>query len=164
VRIDPGTNSVKARIAVGGNPEDVVLAAGAAWVPNENGTVNRVDPATNVVTATIRVGADPDNAVFCRGRLWVSSLRGPRLSVINPSTNVVAARMRIGTGSVGLACSRALWVANYNTGQVLKIDQSRRRVLRRLDVGLEPREVEPGAGALWVSNQGSGTVSRISPS
>jgi YVTN family beta-propeller protein len=163
VRIDPSTNSVTARIAVGGNPEDVVLAAGAAWVPNENGTVSRIDPATNAVTARIRVGADPDNAVFCRGRLWVSSLRGPRLYVLNPATNAAAARVRVGTGTVGLACSRALWVANYDTGQVLKIDLRRRRVLRRIDVGVQPREVELGAGALWVSNQGSGTVSRIRP-
>src|SRR5438034_1076358 len=82
---DAGTSSVEARIALGGNPEDVALASGAAWVPNENGTVSRIDPATNAVTATIRVGADPDNAVFCRGRLWVSSLLGPRLYAIDPA-------------------------------------------------------------------------------
>ena len=146
---------------MGGNPEDVVLAAGAAWVPNENGTVSRIDPATNAVTATIRVGADPDNAVFCRGRLWVSSLLGPRLYAIDPARNAVAARVRVGTGSVGLACAGVLWVANYNTGRVLKLDLSRRRVVRRVTVGVQPREVELGAGALWVSNQGSGTVSRI---
>jgi hypothetical protein len=46
---------------------------------------------------------------------------------------------------------------------VLKVDFARRRVIRRLDVGFEPREVELGAGAIWVSNQGSGTVSRIRP-
>jgi DNA-binding beta-propeller fold protein YncE len=46
---------------------------------------------------------------------------------------------------------------------VLKIDLARRRVLRRLNVGVQPREVELGAGAVWVSNQGSGTVSRIRP-
>ena len=83
--------------------------------------------------------------------------------MINPATSAVAARMRVGTGSVGLACSRALWVANYNSGQLLKIDLRRRRVLRRVSVGLQPREVELGAGALWVSNQGSGTVSRVRP-
>ena len=163
VRINPATNSVAARIAVGGNPEDVVLAGGAAWVPIENGTVARIDPSTNTVTKTIRVGADPDNAVFCRGRLWFSSLRGPRLYVVNPATAAVVARVRVGTGSVGLACARSLWFANYYTGQVLKLDLTRRRIVRRLDVGLQPREIELGAGALWVSNQGSGTVSRIRP-
>jgi DNA-binding beta-propeller fold protein YncE len=93
--------------------------------------------------------------------LWVSSLRGPRLYIIDPAKSAVAAR--VGTGSVGLACSRVFWVANYDTGQVLKIDLARRRVLRRVTVGVQPREVELGAGAVWVSNQGSGTVSRIRP-
>ena len=36
--------------------------------------------------------------------------------------SAVASRVRIGTGSVGLACSRVLCVANYDTGHVLKID------------------------------------------
>ena len=163
VRIDTATNAVKARIRVGGNPEDVVLAAGAAWVPNENGTVARIDPATNMVTKTIQVGPDPDNAVFCRGRLWVSSLRGPRLYVVDPGRTAFASRMRVGTGSVGLGCGRSLWAANYNVGSSLKIDMRRRRVVRRVSVGSEPREVVLAAGSVWVSNQGSGTVSRIRP-
>src|SRR5207237_587958 len=49
VRIDPATNSVVGRIHVGGKPEDVVLYAGAVWVPNENGTLARIDPGTNAV-------------------------------------------------------------------------------------------------------------------
>jgi DNA-binding beta-propeller fold protein YncE len=64
---------------------------------------------------------------------------------------------------MGLACTEALWIANYDTGRVQKLDLSRRKVLRRLDVGFQPREIEPGAGALWVANQGSGTVSKIRP-
>jgi YVTN family beta-propeller protein len=163
VRIDPPTNSVKARISVGGNPEDVVLAAGSAWVPNENGSLARIDPATNAVTATIPIGADPDNAVFCRGLLWTSDRLGPYLRAVSPATNKVAVRVRVGAGSMGLACTQALWIANYDTGRVQKLDLSRRKVLRRLDVGFQPREIEPGAGALWVANQGSGTVSKIRP-
>ena len=164
VRIDPATNTVTARITVGGNPEDVVLAAGSAWVPNENGSLARIDPATNSVTATIPIGADPDNAVFCRGLLWTSDRLGPYLRAVNPATDKVAFRVRVGVGSMGLACTKALWIANYDIGRVQKLDLSRRKVARRLDVGFQPREIELGAGALWVSNQGSGTVSRIRPS
>jgi DNA-binding beta-propeller fold protein YncE len=54
-------------------------------------------------------------------------------------------------------------MANYDTGRVQRLDLSRGKVVRRLDVGFQPREIEPGAGALWVANQGSGTVSRIRP-
>jgi DNA-binding beta-propeller fold protein YncE len=71
--------------------------------------------------------------------------------------------MRVGTGSVGLACGGSLWVANYDTRYVLKIDPRRRKIVRRISVGTQPREVVLAAGAVWVSNQGSGTVSRIRP-
>ena len=54
-------------------------------------------------------------------------------------------------------------VRNRISARMLKIDLAHGRVLRRVAVGIQPREVELGAGAVWVSNQGSGTVSRIRP-
>jgi YVTN family beta-propeller protein len=36
-------------------------------------------------------------------------------------------------------------------------------VLKRISVGSAPYALAFGAGAVWVSNEGSGTVSRISP-
>jgi DNA-binding beta-propeller fold protein YncE len=69
--------------------------------------------------------------------------------------------MRVGVGSVGLACGRALWVANYDTGTLLRIDPARRVVSGRATVGLRSRTVLIAAGGVWVANQGSGTVARI---
>jgi len=158
VRIDPATNAVTRRIRLGGNPEDVVAWRGKLWVPNENGTLARVDPASGRVTATVRVGADPDNAIVCRDRLWTSSLRGPSLVAVDEAARVVA-RMRVGLGSVGFACGRSLWSANYDNGTVLRIDPDRRRVTGIAHVGLKPRTLVFAGGGLWVANQGSGTLS-----
>jgi YVTN family beta-propeller protein len=45
VEIDPGTNSVTARIPVGHSPRGVAVGAGSVWVANSgDGTVSRVDP------------------------------------------------------------------------------------------------------------------------
>jgi YVTN family beta-propeller protein len=159
-RIDVATNKVVHSIAVGGNPETVVFAAGSAWVPNEDHTVARIDPVSGKIVARIRVGADPDDAMFCRGRLWVSDLRGSRLSVIDPATNAVVARPNVGVGSMGMACDAGVWVANYDTGKLLQLDASG-KVLRRLEVGVQPRELLIAFGDLWVSNQRSGTVVRV---
>jgi YVTN family beta-propeller protein len=161
VRIDPATNKVVSRIHVGGQPEDVAVAAGAVWVPNENGTLARIDPATNTVVATIRVGPDPDYALFCRGRLWVSSLLGPRLFVVDPATNRVVSRVRVGIGGAGMACGRSIWIANYDTGYVLRLDPRRRKVTARVSVGVLPRAVALARGSVWVTNQRTGTVSRV---
>jgi DNA-binding beta-propeller fold protein YncE len=130
-------------------------------VPNENGTVSRIDTATNAVTATTRVGPDPDYATLCRGRLWISSLLGPRISLIDPATSAVVRRLRVGTGSAGIACGRSVWIANYNTGYVLRIDPRRGRTTARVSVGVLPRSVVPAAGSVWATNQRSGTLSRI---
>jgi hypothetical protein len=54
-------------------------------------------------------------------------------------------------------------VANFGTGYVLKVDLVRRRVVRRISVGIQPRQVLLANRSLWVTNQGSGTVSRIRP-
>ena len=107
------------------------------------------------------MGADPDYAVFCRGRLWVSSLRGPRISLIDPGRNRVARQMKVGRGSAGLACGRSVWLANYDTGRLLRIDPATRKVTGQLALGGQPRSVILAAGSVWVSNQRQGTVARV---
>jgi DNA-binding beta-propeller fold protein YncE len=44
---------------------------------------------------------------------------------------------------------------------VLKLDLRLLKVTRRLNVGSQPREVLADGGSVWVTNQGSGTLSRI---
>ncbi len=56
-----------------------------------------------------------------------------------------------------------MWVSLYDRGVVERIDPASGRVTRTVRVGVEPREIIEAAGRLWVANQGSGTVSRISP-
>jgi DNA-binding beta-propeller fold protein YncE len=116
-------------------------------VPNENGTVARIDLATNAVVTRIRVGADPDSAVLCRGRLWVSSLRGPRIYLIDPAWNRVPRWLKVGRGSAGMACGRSVWLANYDTGRLLRIDPATRKVRGQLALGGQPRSVIVAGGA-----------------
>lgn len=48
--------------------------------------------------------------------------------------------------------------------QLVRIDPETRRVLRRIRVGDGPLAVAVGAGAVWVTNRDSRTISRIDPS
>ena len=118
----------------------------------------------NAVVSRVRVGADPDNAVACRGKIWTSSLRGPSLVVVDPKTNRVVSRIGVGTGSDGFACGRSLWTGLYGDGKLLRIDPGTGRVTARVTVGVQPRAVLITAGSVWVANQASGTVSRVSGS
>ena len=72
-RVDPATNRVTDRIAVGDTPLAVAYGDGSVWVANRaDGTVSRIDPATNSVVTTIDVGPSPDHIAVGEGGVWVT--------------------------------------------------------------------------------------------
>ena len=73
----------------------------------------------------------------------------------------MAKQLKVGRGSAGLACGRSVWLANYDTGRLLRIDPATRKVTGRLALGGQPRSVLVAAGSVWVSNQRLGTVTRV---
>jgi YVTN family beta-propeller protein len=89
LRIDPSTNQVAARVAVGLGPKDGVLdSRGLVWTPNLNGnSVSIVDAASASLVATIRVGDSPFVLNDGFGDVWSGSygggdvrrLRAPRI-------------------------------------------------------------------------------------
>jgi YVTN family beta-propeller protein len=54
-----------------------------------------------------------------------------------------------------------LWVANYDTGRVLRVDTTTGRVLESIKTGSQPRAVVLAGGSVWVANSGGSTVARI---
>ena len=72
-RVDPATNRVTDRIAVGDTPLAVAYGDGSVWVANRaDGTVSRIDPATNSVVTTIDVGPSPDHIAVGASGVWVT--------------------------------------------------------------------------------------------
>jgi virginiamycin B lyase len=58
-----------------------------------------------------------------------------------------------------------VWTLNANTASVTKIDPQTRGVMATipLGVGRAPSSLAVGSGAVWVSNRGDGTVTRVDP-
>ena len=72
VRVDPTTNALGPRIAVGRGPRAVAVGAGFVWVANElSGTVSRIDPQRDAVERTIDVGPKPVDLAVGLGAVWV---------------------------------------------------------------------------------------------
>jgi peptide/nickel transport system substrate-binding protein len=72
-RIDPGTNSVTAKIPVGRSPTGVAVGGGSVWVANSgDGTVTRIDAATAKPASPIVVGGSPQALTVADGRVWVT--------------------------------------------------------------------------------------------
>lgn len=148
------------------------IGYGSLWVPScDDQKVLRIDLATGRVDARIAVpgeGMFPESSVAAgENGVWVlSGTAKPELVRIDPATNKVAntwpmperaAAVRAGLGSVWVT------VNGLPHAQLLQVDPDTGRVSARIRVGLGPRFLTVGAGAVWVMNQADGTVSRVDP-
>ena len=56
-----------------------------------------------------------------------------------------------------------MWVANYRSGTVLRIDPASNQLTGPIETGRGPFGIDVGLGAVWVTNQVERTVTRIDP-
>ncbi len=57
----------------------------------------------------------------------------------------------------------SLWVANYASGTLSRVDPATGRVAATVRVGARPCGLAAGAGAIWVDGYGTGSVERVDP-
>ncbi len=164
--VNPTTLKTGAPVKVGSDPRAVGFAAGSLWVTNTgSNTVSRITPPNGVV-ATVTVGAGPRGVAAGEGGVWISNGDDDSVSVIDPKTNAVSDTIQLPPGSdpKGSAISAGrVWVADESTGMVSVINISSHALEAPVTVGKEPRDVAVGGGDLFVSNGGSGTVTRLTP-
>ncbi len=88
-RVDPATNTIVARIPVGG-PNGGGLAGtitagdGYVWTGNWDDTISKIDERTNRVVAVYRLPALPQNVNFEDGALWVDGYDASKVWRIEP--------------------------------------------------------------------------------
>ena len=107
VRIDPGTNRVRAVVDVGEKPVAVAVAGANAWVYNlGDATVSQIDTRTNSVRRTTRVSTVPYTVKYHVGPLLAANSAGAWLVGLRPD----------GTGV-------ATWILNDGKKQELELDR-----------------------------------------
>src|SRR5919198_763469 len=92
--------------------------------------------------------------------------RGRRSALTRVVVQVVkGARLReieVGGRPFSLAeAAGSLWIANFLSGAVERLDPATNRVVARISVGGEPYGLAAGGGSVWVGNNGSDSVARI---
>jgi DNA-binding SARP family transcriptional activator/ABC-type branched-subunit amino acid transport system substrate-binding protein/streptogramin lyase len=121
LQLDPGSGSVRARIALVARPGltrpvPVAVAAGvgAVWVLNHNvPSVSRIDPQLGAVTATIPlgVGSTPSAIATGAGAVWVALSGEGTVVRIDPNTGAVRS-IPVGGAPTGVAVSqRRVWIS-----------------------------------------------------
>jgi len=163
--IDPKTNALVADLPVGRRPGAVAFGEGAVWVANlDDSTLSRINPRTRQVEGTVPMqGVVPSDVAVGEGGVWVADGRRNAVVRVSPDANHVVDRIEtddcagydasiaVGEGSVWFVCGVGL----------ARIDPVSSHALRLPYLGLVPRGIVVGVGAVWVSNADN-TVSRIS--
>jgi YVTN family beta-propeller protein len=165
VVIDPETNKVVADVAVGERPGPVAFGGGGVWIGNvDDSTLSRINPKTREVRTIPMQHVSPSDIAAGEGGVWVAD--GPDNAVVrvSPDVNDVVDTVRtnrcsgydaaiaVGGGAVWFVCSIG----------IVEIDPGSNYAHRWRYLGLAPRAITVGLGAVWVSNADN-TVSRIRP-
>lgn len=162
-RIDPRTRQVVATIPVGSEPSGLAVGTTALWVADfAESRVWRIDPRTNQVAGPpISVGQGPSALIASPFGIWIAS-QSATLSRIDESRPGVAA-ITVGRSATGIAVvGQQIWVTDYLGGVIWRIDAATQKVITpSIPVGQGPLRLAVGDGAVWVTNGGAGTVSRI---
>ena len=150
------------------DPTAVTIAGGAAWATDGSTRLVRADPSGRVtrVPTSHPLGGIAAGA----GALWAVSREDAAVVRVDPRTARVTDEIRIverpdseAPAPIAVAATAsAVWVLNGNTATVSRIDARTRGVTETIPLSLEqsPRDIDAGAGAVWVSNF-DGTVTRI---
>lgn len=132
-RIDPRTQRVVARIALGFTPFDMDVTSNAVWIGGYwVDELVRIDPATNAVVARLTLPDGVSGIAASADSVWVTSTIAGVVSRIDPATNAV-------TQTVTLACPSSCFQ------------------------GSMPLVVAIDANAVWVRTVGDGLVVRLDP-
>jgi DNA-binding beta-propeller fold protein YncE/predicted Ser/Thr protein kinase len=155
--------SVSKPIAVADPPLRLAVGPRTVWATSAaDGTLTGIDPDTQRVVSKVQVGKGSSGVTIGAGSVWVSNPRTGMVLRLDTAGKVTA-RLHLG-GNPGALVSGGgrIWVADEDGAGVTVINGPRARVIRRgLAPHAAPLRLAVGAGGLWVSSAGTGTVRRI---
>jgi streptogramin lyase len=128
VRIDPGTNTVVARVHLSQQPCAFLAAGGTAvWAAGGHcaGSIMRINGGTNRSTGEVDGMSSAVGIAVGFGSVWVADLDARQIVRVDPRTDRVVARLGVRGVPVRLGVGfGSLWVRD-DTGRVLRIEPQR---------------------------------------
>lgn len=157
--VDAGTGSVGPVGApatdaarVGTTPLRAAFDGHLIWVTVfGSGRVDAVDPASHRVVRSVAVGGQPEGVVWAFGRIWVVQQKARRLLELT-RTGSVEHRISVGREPrLVTANGSALFVSDYKTGRVSRIDPATRTVTTSPHLCAGAQGMVPSGSVLWVT-------------
>ena len=163
--IDPETNRVSGNANLGPAATRVMRTSTSVWVTNyADSQLIRYVPATGAVAARFPFPG-PDGIVKDGDTIVVASFDRELVARVDPNTGAVVQQVDVGGQPTAVISDEelGLWVAVFDTGELVEIDRSSFEVLRRIVVGQGPVGITAGPSMLWVANHEEGTIAKVDP-
>ncbi len=152
-RIDPATGAT-ARVQVGGEPGQIVVADGAVWIRNLGDRITRVDTATLAVSPPVPGGGGAISGMAVGGGyVWLSHRADNTVTRVDVHT-LTPSGEPIGVGSGPLAmefADGAAFVVNGGDGTLSRIDATTATVTATARVGESVGGIEVDGGVVYVA-------------
>jgi streptogramin lyase len=163
LKVSPRTGEIGVALLGEEGVADVATGGGYVWVPNLRRTrLTRIDPRT-LDRRSADIGAGQHRVAFGAGQVWVSNYDDGTITQNNRSlTNRINDPANV-DGPLDLSYARnTMWVAGNLASAVIRLDaRSGRPVGKPIPVGRNPYAILAHGSSVWVTNLGSGTVTRI---
>ena len=153
--------------ASGKQAEGVAVTRDAVWVAyGQPKKLARIDPRTNKITRVVTL---PDGDLWGDtllaagdGQLWAIDRSGRRIVRVDPETGETIARGKVHDGFVedAAVAGGSLWLPVENDAGVWQIDKTA-AIVGKVQTGNVPWALTIDGTNVYVSNQNSGTVTRI---
>jgi YVTN family beta-propeller protein len=165
--VDPSSGQPTGSVALEASPAAIAYGQGSVWatMPDQD-SVSRIDPATSTVQQTIAVGNGPEGIAVGEGFVWVANAIAGTVSQIDPQKNggQVVDTIAVGNRPRGVAYGLGgVWVANSLDRTVVRIDPLTGAKGRPIPVESGADAIAVGDGALWVTSESAGVLSRVDP-
>ena len=171
LRLDPTSLQQSAQIPLArqprGGPLPLLVTPRGVWV-GTFGSADRIDPARDRADLRVPV-SDPQFGASTllalaqlRGAIW--ALTDDRSVVqIDPASRKVRVLTKLDIPAFGtmVAGSGSLWVSEL--GRVWRLDPTRRQQPHDIITGVNASDIAFGDGAVWVTNEVTGALTRIDP-
>lgn len=164
--IDPETNHVTS-VEVPGHPcAGLAADSESLWAPlcGPKPRLAKVDLKTRTLSAVFDVGpAGPEGGVAVgAGSVWMVVDKQGSLARIDPASGAIVDVVHLPAGSYNpVFRDGRIFVTCADGAELTIVDASTAKVVDQVPVGLHPRFLTAGGGAVWTLNQAEGSLSRV---
>jgi len=166
---DPVSGEVRKVLPVGiapGSGAGLAVGSRTVWFSGSASLdrVSRINPSTYEPLDPVEVsGGTVTDILLVDGRLYVGS-NGGTITVLDALTGHRLDEIRIGASPDALAYGAdSLWAMDALGNEVIRVDPGSDRVIARIPLPGNLKDIAAGDGGVWVLDQVAGTATQIDP-